>query len=349
MHDPCVILYTNHNINNMEFGSKMPVLDDQLYMTFAYKPWRYDEITKDNMYSILDDFIVRYFNTNYIFSINKKCDISLQKIFNMVASEKIKFMDIKYSDKTFMIEVLNDPGLELLKLFKFDNIKSSITVNETDTHYVFSPNEYMPTCIMSFFRDLIIKNIKLSIDGDIFDEFIDEYDTKDIVGYYNDNNSNGIKIDGGSTLLSKHSEIKNIIKKVDLKDLKDMMNKIGEKNFCELSFTILDDNFLAAHGNRNKSCDDFIKYASTKYSFMKDFGYAYAYEGGFTFQSHHTNDPLNKLMKYTNCYISSRYDLRGMNKFRRQYSTNGWYMWMLHYWLNEYGVKVSDMKIDRFI
>jgi hypothetical protein len=76
---------------------------------------------------------------------------------------------------------------------------------------------------------------------------------------------------------------------------------------------------------------------------MKKFGNAFAHEGGFTFDYHHLNDPLLYFAKSLPMYISSKHDLRGNKDFHRHYSTNMWYLFILYYWLNDYGIETTEL------
>ena len=78
---------------------------------------------------------------------------------------------------------------------------------------------------------------------------------------------------------------------------------------------------------------------------MKEFSSTNAYEGGFNFDYHHTNDPLLHFVQSLQMYISSRFDLRGNKDFHRHYSTNTWYLFILYYWLNEYGIETTNLDI----
>ena len=82
-----------------------------------------------------------------------------------------------------------------------------------------------------------------------------------------------------------------------------------------LSFSVTDSDFNAQRVS--DKCVKFIKYANKLNSFYKYFHIAGAFEGGFSFETHHILDPLTRLAKYSNSYLSSRYDLRGSKHFIR--------------------------------
>ena len=79
---------------------------------------------------------------------------------------------------------------------------------------------------------------------------------------------------------------------------------------------------------------------------MKKFSSAFACEGGFTFDYHHSLDPIYIFAQILPMYTSSRTDLRGNNEFCRHYSTNLWHLFLLHFWLNEYGIETTDINLN---
>jgi hypothetical protein len=136
----------------------------------------------------------------------------------------------------------------------------------------------------------------------------------------------------------------NFIELITIEELNSITTRcLNKYNYGSSNFTVINKEFFAGDGKGSELCEQFIKFANNKYSFMKKFSSAFACEGGFTFDYHHSYDPLLYFANSSPMYVSSRTDLRGNRDFHRHYSTNMWYLFILYYWLNEYGIETTEL------
>jgi hypothetical protein len=220
----------------------------------------------------------------------------------------------------------------------------------------------MPTHIMAFIRDLIDKNIYANIlipDQHLtyLNSWCGKSETYNFyycnIFAYNDyiDSNNVLYITKLSNIFINDKDIYdstsglNFIDSTDIQNLiKITIDCLNKYNYCNIfNFKVINRDFFAGDGHGSELCENFIKFAKDKYSFMKNFSSAFACEGGFTFDMHHNNDPLYYFAKKLPMYTSSKTDLRGNNDFHRHYSTNLWYLLILYYWLNEYGIETTDL------
>lgn len=263
-----------------------------------------------------------------------------------------------------------DPFISLLRELHFENIEAKITVMEKENDFIFIPNNFIPTHCMVFIRDLIDLNINNNNTINLINSIPDQ-SFLSRSSFFSDNTYNyylfTTKFINVDDLFNSNNKIlyTNNVSCVFLNDLDiydattglTFINEISFNDLIELSikclnnnnyqiytkFKVLNENFVAGDGEGSDLCNQFIKYAKTKYSFMKVFGSAFACEGGFTFNHHHINDPIYSFARCLPMHTSSKTDLRGNNEFHRHYSTNLWYLFLLYFWLNEYGINTTEL------
>ena len=334
------------------------------------------KISDKNTFKLaLNESLNSYFNRNYKFKLDK--NIKIKTIFDMNTLLSNIFIKLKIIFPTSLLNIelneeyingkiiiikinsLNDPFIRLLQTLQFQNVESKIIVMERDNDFVFQPNQFMPTHCMAFIRDLIE-----SVESDIFHTDQVKRNTYSCNFYsklnlsvnttYNyyanaNTNTNVLYIGKLFNIFLNDLEIYDattglkFINETQIDDLiKITVDTINENNYNKYTgFEVVDKDFYAGDGKGSQKCNNFILYAKNKYCFMKYLTHAFASEGGFTFDHHHYYDPILLFCQKLPMYISSRTDLRGNTKFRRHYSTNVWYIYMLYYWLNIYGIKTT--------
>ena len=302
----------------VKFGPSMKKYNDPLYMTFAYKPYRYNKLTIEEFPEIFNYFCASYFNVEYSFEIvnDHATDDKIKDILNN-NNLGILFNSIEYKDNKIFLESENDPGLLFLKLLDvYERPYISLQKhNDHDDMFVVKGSKTCPTHWVSLFMDLFSD--------------LTYYEKKEhlypYASYYQNNKTN-IKLKEMNYTLSEIQEI---------------INKVIQLNFMNKQFSVTDSDFNAQRVS--DKCVKFIKYANKLNSFYKYFHIAGAFEGGFSFETHHILDPLTRLAKYSNSYLSSRYDLRGSKHFNRQYSTNLWYLMLMYFWMKQFGLDLTEL------
>lgn len=333
----------------------------------------------------LNDCLNRYFNKNYKFKLEKddvylkNIEDVKQFVLNCLnkPEKQMPFIDFAISDTinattnslfTINVVIKYDPFIALLRELHFENINAKITVMEQNDNFIFIPNNFMPTQCMAFIRDLI--------DSNICDNFKDQIPNQTFYSancmwndytynYYvsvKQHITNNNMLNSNFPILNTNKLFCVFVNDKDIYDSTSGLNFIEEISYEDLillstkclnnnnysihsGFKVLNNNFFAGDGVGSSLCEGFIRFAKNKYSFMKKFGSAFACEGGFTFDYHYSSDPIYLFAKVLPMYTSSRTDLRGNNEFHRHYSTNLWHLFLLYFWLNEFGIKTTEIDL----
>ena len=90
--------------------------------------------------------------------------------------------------------------------------------------------------------------------------------------------------------------------------------------------------------------NDFTKFAEKKRCFMGNLIYDSKYPNKFSFEYHHRNDPVHELIKCAELNVDSIYNIEGNFKLKRTHGTNLWYLFLLSFWLNKFGIKTKEIK-----
>lgn len=334
--------------------------DNEPSMTFEYKIEKYAKLTKDNSYSILNNFCTKYFNPNYAFSIQKNAlknkNLSISDIINNIQNDSdigILFSKFNYENEFIEIDSKYDPGLLLLKELHFDNVCAKIKISDCGTYYYFTPNRYMPTHWIALIRDLIENRLEID---------------KKCIHLYNSLSSDvsAIKINKVSYLWTLPKQKYEYIEAMSFDDLMKIVTKVLKLNSVYAFFQVVptahtlipnslsyyqnntnyrSDDFIARNINPTKLCDVFVEFACKQHSYMGSFSYSHAVEGGFGFDFHHKGDPLVELLWYSNLYTFTRFDIRGNTVFLRQHGTNLWYLLLLNFWIKKFGVRTTPLTV----
>ena len=279
---------------------------------------------KYNYLCMLDTFCIKYFNSDYIFSIPEKKFIekktTVKDILNKIFKNKnifILFSKFNFENNILSIDSDMDAGLFLLKSLEIKNVDPCILIEIVNGSYVFTPNIYFPAHWVSFVRDLINEELEI-----IEDNF----------------NSETTSINKNKSILT-HENKSNYILNMPLENLEKIIINMLSINSQQISFKVLQPNFAAI--KENALCESFSKYASYKHSFM---GYFFVLKkGGFTFDAHHTNDPLTELIKQTGNLSTNMFDINGTVVFEKQENVNLWYFLMVYFWMKQFGIQISEL------